>query len=264
MGGPPDPRSGWGRSFGADAERYERTRPRYPEALLRRIIDGCPGRELLDVGCGTGIVARQLQAAGATVRGVEVDERMAQIARGGGIEVETAAFERWDPRGRAFDGVLAGQVWHWIDPDAGAVAAARALRPAGRLAVFWNIGAPTSPELMRAFSAVYEPLPGPLARAWAVPPLQAYETVFGRTTDGVARCGAFGDLERWTTDWTWTYSRDDWLQQIPTFGGHDRLGDDRLNQLVAGIGAAIDAAGGSFEMAYTTVALTAARRSIDA
>jgi SAM-dependent methyltransferase len=254
-----DPRSGWGRSFGADADRYERTRPRYPEALLRRIVDGCPGRELLDVGCGTGIVARQVQALGASVLGVEVDGRMADTARARGVVVEEAAFEEWDPAGRSFDGVLAGQVWHWIDPEAGASVAAGALRPGGRFAAFWNVGQPASPELTRTFSAHYERLTGPLSRAWAVPPLQAYETVFERTRGGVARSGAFGALERWQERWTWTYDRDDWLAQIPTFGGHDRLAPEQIEALLAGIGAAIDAAGGRFEMAYTTVALTAVR-----
>jgi SAM-dependent methyltransferase len=254
-----DPRRDWGRSFGGAAERYERTRPRYPRALLQRILDACPGRDLLDVGCGTGIVARQLQALGATVLGVEVDDRMAQIARTRGVAVEEAAFERWDPAGRRFDGVLAGQVWHWVDPDAGARAAATALTSGGRFAAFWNIGQPTSPELTRAFSTVYARLEGPLSRAWAVPPLRAYESVFQRTTGGLERSGGFGAPERWTAEWRWTYRREDWLEQIPTFGGHDRLGSERLDDLIAGVGAAIDGVGGSFEMAYTTVALTAAR-----
>jgi ubiquinone/menaquinone biosynthesis C-methylase UbiE len=51
-------------SFGVDAERYDRTRPRYPDALVERIVAASPGPEILDVGCGTGIEARQFQAAG--------------------------------------------------------------------------------------------------------------------------------------------------------------------------------------------------------
>jgi hypothetical protein len=35
--------------------------------------------------------------------GVEVDERMADVARSYGIAVEVAAFERWDDAGRQFD-----------------------------------------------------------------------------------------------------------------------------------------------------------------
>ena len=63
---------------------------------------------------------------------------MADLARRNGLEVEVAAFEAWDPAGRAFDAVIAGQARHWVDPVAGAAKAAQALRPGGRLAVFWN------------------------------------------------------------------------------------------------------------------------------
>jgi ubiquinone/menaquinone biosynthesis C-methylase UbiE len=55
-------------SFGVDAARYDRTRPPYPAALADRIIAASPGTDVLDVGTGTGIVARQFQAAGCRVR----------------------------------------------------------------------------------------------------------------------------------------------------------------------------------------------------
>lgn len=71
-------------SFGADAERYDRTRPAYPRALVDRIIAASPGPGVLDVGCGTGIEARQFKAAGCTVLGVEPDARMAEFARRSG------------------------------------------------------------------------------------------------------------------------------------------------------------------------------------
>ena len=68
-------------SFGSDPERYDRARPSYPAALVERVIAASPGRDVLDVGCGTGIVARQFQAAGCSVLGVEPDARMAGHAR---------------------------------------------------------------------------------------------------------------------------------------------------------------------------------------
>src|SRR6516165_6334275 len=106
-------------SFGSDAERYDRARPGYPGALVERIVAASPGRDVLDVGCGTGICARLFQAAGCRVLGVDPDPRMAELARQGGTEAEVAKFEDWDPAGRTFDAVIAGQAWHWVDPDAG-------------------------------------------------------------------------------------------------------------------------------------------------
>ncbi|MEU6126577.1 hypothetical protein [Streptomyces sp. NPDC047123] len=38
-------------SFGVDAERYDRARPRYPDALVARIVAAAPGPAVLDVGC---------------------------------------------------------------------------------------------------------------------------------------------------------------------------------------------------------------------
>src|SRR3954470_13586682 len=118
-------------SFGADPDRYERSRPRYPDAMVDAIVTACPGPDFVDVGIGTGIAARQLQAAGCHVLGVEVDDRMATQARARGLEVEVAKFEQWDPRDRLFDAMVAAMTWHWVDPVAGARKAAEALRPGG-------------------------------------------------------------------------------------------------------------------------------------
>src|SRR3954453_11106788 len=107
-------------SFGTDPQRYDRTRPRYPDALVARIVAASPGADVLDVGCGTGTAARQFEAAGCAVLGVEPDERMAAFARRAGTAVEVATFETWEPAGRRFDAVVAGTAWHWVDPVAGA------------------------------------------------------------------------------------------------------------------------------------------------
>ncbi|HEY6787903.1 MAG TPA: class I SAM-dependent methyltransferase [Trebonia sp.] len=69
---------------GADAGRYDRARPTYPAGLVDRIIAASPGRDVLDVGCGTGIAARLFQAAGCRVLGVDPDPRMAELARQAG------------------------------------------------------------------------------------------------------------------------------------------------------------------------------------
>jgi hypothetical protein len=55
------------------------------------------------------------------------------------------------------------------------------------------------------------------------------------------------------------YTRDEWLDQVPTAGGHSQIPPAMLQELLAGIGAAIDTAGGGFTAHYTTLAVTAAR-----
>jgi SAM-dependent methyltransferase len=246
-------------SFGSDPERYDRARPSYPTALVDRVIAASPGRDVLDVGCGTGIAARQFQAAGCTVLGVEPDARMAGHARQRGLEVEVTKFEDWDPAGRAFDAVVAGQAWHWIDPVAGAAKAAQALRPGGRIAAVWNASQPP-PDLAEAFAAVFRRvLPdSPLFQRRATG-ADAYSGLCAKAADGMRETGAFGDPERWEFGWDRTYTRDEWLEQVPTSGFAARLQPDTMEQILAGIGAAIDTAGGRFTMHYTTVAVTAAR-----
>lgn len=249
-------------SFGVDAAAYQRARPSYPQALADRITAASPGRAVLDVGIGTGISAQGFQAAGCRVLGVEVDARMAEFARSQGFDVEAARFEDWDPAGRTFDIVVAGQTWHWIEPVAGAIKAAQVLRPGGRLAAFWNTFQ-FPPALAESLPAVYARVlsDSPFSRGLFAGP-EAYSPIFDKTADGIRQAGDFGVPEQWRTDWQRTYTRDEWLNVVPTAGGLNKLPQDKLNELLAGIGAAIDAAGGSFTMTYAAVAVTAARTDV--
>ena len=249
----------WAESFGADAERYDRARPGYPAALVERIVAASPGREVLDVGCGTGISARQFEAAGCRVLGVEVDPRMAEFARRRGLDVEVAAFEDWDPAGRAFDALVAGQAWHWVDPVAGATKAAEVLRPGGRLAAFWNAAQPPA-ELAEAFAAVYRRvLPGTVFARGPYGGRDAYSGFLTKAADGMREVGAFAAPEQWRFDWERTYSRDEWLDQLPTQGTLTRVPPDKLAEILAGVGAAIDELGGTVTMSYTSMVVTAVR-----
>jgi trans-aconitate methyltransferase len=82
--------------FGEVAEQYDRSRPTYPDAMVDDLV--APGvTRVLDVGCGTGIAARLFVARGCRVVGVEADARMAEVARGHGIDVDVSPFETWEP-----------------------------------------------------------------------------------------------------------------------------------------------------------------------
>jgi SAM-dependent methyltransferase len=172
-----------------------------------------------------------------------------------------AALEDWDPAGRAFDAVVAGQAWHWVDPVAGAAKAAQVLRPGGRLALFWHVFE-LPPDVAEAFVAVYQRvLPdSPFnLRAGTEQALEVYQVLFTKAADGIREVGGFSDLEQWRFDWERSYTRDEWLDQLPTFGPFTRLPSDTLAEVLQGVGATIDAMGGRFTVRYTTVAVTAAR-----
>jgi SAM-dependent methyltransferase len=250
-------------SFGIDPGRYDRTRPRYPDALVERIVAASPGPDVLDVGCGTGIAARQFQAAGCRVLGVEPDARMADFARRSGIEVEVGTFEAWDSAGRQFDAVVAGQAWHWVDPVAGTAQAAAALRPGGQLAAFWHVFEPPQ-DVAEALSVAFTKLVPESPLNFQARPLRRDHIAAGFTAkaaDGMRAAGGFGDPERWQYDWERSYTRDEWLDQLATSGGLTPLPPERRAEVLEAVGAALDAMGPTVTVQLTTVAIMAMRVS---
>jgi SAM-dependent methyltransferase len=241
-------------SFGVDAARYDRARPRYPDDLIRRVVAASPGVDFLDVGCGTGIGARQYRALGVKVLGVDVDERMAEVARQSGVEVEIGKFEDWDPEGRSFDAVVAGQAWHWVDPVLGARKAAQVLRPNGLLALYWHVFDPPS-AIGAAFDDVLQRVSpdAPLQN----PGLQLQQKNVARAAEGIRTAGSFGEPEQWLYEWQRDYTREEWLDHLLTTGTLTLLAPDQLAAVQEAVGSAIDSIGGRFTMDYVTLAVAA-------
>jgi SAM-dependent methyltransferase len=249
--------------FDRQAERYDRCRPTYPDAVVDALLGPQPsGLKVLDVGCGTGIASRLMAERGAEVLGVEVAPRMAEIARGYGIDVEVGAFEDWEPAGRTFHRVTSAQAWHWLDLPAATAKAASVLRPGGRLCLFWNAGSPPD-DLADALAEVYAlTLPSDIHtvyRGYAAH--RSTDRRSGLTSEVAAIAGvpAFdAPTETWFP-WSHTYRRDEWLEQLLSRSDHTALDPAAQERLFEGIGAAIDDFGGSFVMNFETVVITATR-----
>ena len=245
-------------SFGSVAELYDRARPTYPPALIDALLaDG--GRTVLDVGCGTGIASALFAARGCAVTGVEVDERMAEIARGKGLEVEVSSFERWEDRGRRFDIVASGQAWHWIDPRAGAVRATEVLRPGGRLGAFWNFGDPPA-DVRERLAPIYDRLAPELVNYSVVLDARQREERIDLTVSGIASSARFGSIEVRHFPWVQTYRAIEWTDFLATHSDHQALGPARRERLLDEVADAVDAVGGTFEMPFETALVTAARK----
>jgi SAM-dependent methyltransferase len=242
-------------SFGAVAELYDKVRPSYPPALFADLL-GDGAVDVLDVGCGTGIAGALLAARGCSVLGVEIDERMAELARAKGLAVEVSPFERWDDGGRRFDLVTAGQAWHWIEPGAGAEKAARLLRPGGRIGLFWNLGDPT-PAMRERLAPIYARLE---------PELENYSVALGsrsgrdrESVSGLEACADLGEVTVRRFPWSRRYDTAGWLAFLQTHSDHHALPPDRRERLLIAVGAAIDELGGSFDVDYETVLVSARR-----
>ena len=259
--------------FDGDAARYDSAKPPYPDDLITRVVAAMGGHSVLDVGCGTGIEARQFQAIGCTVLGVDPDAGLAEYARGTGVPVEISSFETWDASGRRFDAVVAGTAWHWVDPVVGVAKAAEVLRPGGLLAPMHH-AMHTPPELAdavgaglpawttRAAAAYRRAAPcsvfAPDGRRKSSPEL--YQPLFDEIGGWIIRTNSFTEIEQWQFAWEKTYSRDEWLDQLPTFGSFARFSPGEQATALEEVGTTIDGMGGSFTMPYTTVAVIATRR----
>jgi hypothetical protein len=75
----------------------------------------------------------------------------------------------------------------------------------------------------------------------------------------IEACRFFGPAEERSFEWERTYSRDEWLDQLPTHSDHRTLPPDVLATLLERIGAVIDANGGALTIGHTTELLLAVR-----
>jgi SAM-dependent methyltransferase len=190
---------------------------------------------VLDVGCGTGKAARLLAARGPSVLGLEPDARMAEVARRHGLQVEVAAFEDWDERGRRFDLITCAQAWHWVDPARAAPKAARLLLPGGALALFWNYGA-LDDDAQATVDAVYAEYAPQLRSAMAGNPRR---DDLGEHIAALKSHGGFTDVTTRTYPWEWVDPVADAVARVGTHSDHLLLGAARLHELQDALTAAL-------------------------
>jgi ubiquinone/menaquinone biosynthesis C-methylase UbiE len=126
--------------FSRTATDYARHRAGFPPALLDRLAASGiarPGARVVDLGTGTGSLARLFAQHGCDVTGVDIAtgllEQAKRLDHEAGVQityVERPAEATGLPDGE-FDVVSAGQCWHWFDRPAAAREVARLLTSAG-------------------------------------------------------------------------------------------------------------------------------------
>jgi SAM-dependent methyltransferase len=243
-------------SFGDVAELYDRARPSYPPALVDALLAD-DTHAVLDIACGTGIAGALFAARGCAVLGVELDARMAALARARGLDVEVAPFEAWEPAGRRFELAICAQAWHWLTPRAALATAASALVPGAQLGVFWNFG-DQPPELAERLRPIYARLE---------PELENYSVLLGNydgriegALDAVSGEAAFEEAQTRRFEWSRRYDTTGWLDFLRTHSDHQTLAPERLARLLDAVAGAIDELGGAFETSYATMLISARRR----
>ena len=130
--------------FGRTAGDYARHRMGFPPAFFDRLETmGVirTGHRALDLGTGTGTLARGLAARGLNTTGLDRSPALLAEARRLGTE-EGLAIEFVEARAEAsgfadgrFDVITAGQCWHWFDRSVVGPECHRMLRSDGRLVI---------------------------------------------------------------------------------------------------------------------------------
>lgn len=131
-------RGGWSDPASAEFRSLRRTTGFRLELLQRWLPGEWRGRVVLDLGCGGGLMAAPLAAAGARVLGIDIALAALRdgIASGGGHRAVLADLAELPIADGTADVVLLADVLeHVAAPAAVIAAAARALRPGGHLFV---------------------------------------------------------------------------------------------------------------------------------
>lgn len=130
--------------FGKTASDYRTFRAGFPSEFFRSLAERQwvrPGERAIDLGTGTGTVARGLAQMGMSVIGVDPAAALlteaATLDREAGVNVEyrVGSAEELSEASESVQLVTAGQCWHWFDRPKAANEAARVLTNGGRIII---------------------------------------------------------------------------------------------------------------------------------
>jgi ubiquinone/menaquinone biosynthesis C-methylase UbiE len=127
--------------FDGVAWQYDASRQSYPLEIVDTVLTSGqigPGSTVLEIGCGTGQLTRQLAGRSLGLTVLDIGAAMVASAKRNvtdpTVRFEVSAFEEFTDPG-PFDLIVSATAFHWIDPEVGLVKAARLLRPGGWLAL---------------------------------------------------------------------------------------------------------------------------------
>jgi len=142
------------------AARYDRHRPRPPEALLEWLARYARTERsalVVDLGCGTGLSTRACSGRAERTIGIEPNAAMLAIAEDAqGVEYREAFAQETGLEDGCADIVTCSQSLHWMEPEPTFAEAARILRPGGIFAAYDYDWPPVvDPEVDAAYDAYH-------------------------------------------------------------------------------------------------------------
>jgi ubiquinone/menaquinone biosynthesis C-methylase UbiE len=132
--------------FSDRVENYVKARPGYPAEIVSLLENKCgltPSSVVIDVGCGTGLLAKNFCEYGCRVIGVEPNGPMRKAGREflgayPNFEIVEGTAEVIPLPGTSADFITAGQAFHWFNQKEARHEFMRILKPNGWTALIWN------------------------------------------------------------------------------------------------------------------------------
>lgn len=131
--------------FSNRVENYVKYRPHYPADVVTYLQKqfGFASGTIADLGAGTGILTKLFLDAGYTLKAVEPNapmlaEATTQLQHYPGFTAVPAAAEDTTLPNNSVDAVMAGQAYHWFNPEKSKAEFTRILKPHGLVALVWN------------------------------------------------------------------------------------------------------------------------------
>ncbi len=130
--------------WGKTSSDYGRFRPGPPDSFYHRLHAlgiGLPQQHILDLGTGTGVLARRFAQQGAIVSGIDLFEGQIDMARQLAkqeklnVDFRTSPAEKTPFKDHQFDVITANQCWLYFKKDEAIAEAKRLLKPGGLLVV---------------------------------------------------------------------------------------------------------------------------------
>ncbi|MCH7870903.1 MAG: methyltransferase domain-containing protein [Planctomycetes bacterium] len=206
--------------FGRTASDFARHRVGFPARLFDQLAElgiGLPGQRLLDIGAGTGALARRFAQRGCVVTAldpsVELTNEAQRLDAQAGLSVSyvNTRAERTGLPDRSFDVATAGQCWHWLDPRQSVPEIQRVLIRGGRLAVVQFGWIPVPGGVVEATERLIE-IHNP---RWKLGGGNGLHPEFERDVSA----GGFRDIETFSFDIEVTYSHEAWRGRIRASAG---------------------------------------------